>query len=141
MHGVTMKTGKHNLIFALKPPRCTILTACLQNALSQETNIFSVSQKFSRILWKTNLHCRVNNNPVFLPALNHTNPAHILPSYFVKILMSTPSYATKLLAFIFPAQILYSVSPPTRITNPSHITLLYHQSNNSVTSNNYETPP
>ena len=41
----------------------------------------------------------------------------ILPSYFVKILTSTPSYAKNFLSFIFPAQILNAfISPPTRIT-------------------------
>jgi len=87
----------------------------------------------------TNIHCPVNNNPVLLPSLNHTSPAHILPSYFLKILTSTPSYVKKPLLFIFPAHILCAlISSPSLITNPGHLIFLYYHTNNSVTSNNYE---
>ena len=73
-------------------------------------------QEIPLILWNPNVHYRTHKSSSCIPILTHTNPNHVLCSYFLIIhfniiFPSTPRYFKRSLSFKFPHQNSVCISP------------------------------
>ena len=53
-----------------------LLTYSMQQSPSSEANLFSASQEIPRILWKPNIHYRINKFPPPVRILSQLDPVH-----------------------------------------------------------------
>jgi hypothetical protein len=84
----------------------------------------STSQKIHSILWQTNVHCRVHNNPALVLILSQINlvqpPSHFFKIYFLNIiLLSTPSFEV-----VSYPQIPHQCASPLSPTRQCHAHLI-----------------
>jgi len=63
----------------------------------------SASQQKLRILWKSDIHCRIHNSPPPVPILSHINPIHPFSSYLFKILKLCSHLRLGLPRVLFPS--------------------------------------
>jgi len=57
----------------------------MQQSNSPEACSSPASPEISRILWNTNVHHRVHNNPAIIPVLSQINKFHLSPAYLYYI--------------------------------------------------------
>jgi hypothetical protein len=118
LHGKTKKliifiTGLHN-----KPQGCgaSIVSAAglfttkkkkrtnsTKQSPSWETNISSARQEIFRILRNLQVHCLFHKSPPLVHVLSQINPAHKIPSYFLKVhfrILSSTLSSSQVVSFL-----------------------------------------
>jgi len=95
----------------------------------EANNSHSASQEIPHLLCNPQVHYRVHTSPPPDSILSQMNPVHILTSYLISFLISSPHLSLFLWNCLFPsrlpAKILHAfVIYPMRSTCPTHFTLL-----------------
>ena len=94
-----------------------LLTYCLEQSPSWETNRISASQEIPRILWNPNVHYRVHNCPPPVPILSRLDPVQPPhPTFWTFILilsfLLSLGFPSGLFPSGLPTKTLYSISSP-----------------------------
>ena len=112
-------------------------TYSMRHSPPWETNRFSASQEFPRILWNPKVYYRIHKYPPPVPILSQLDPVHTPTSHFLKIplniiLPSTRGSPKWSLTLRFPCQNPIYASPLPRtcyMSRPSHSSRFYHPNN------------
>ena len=102
----------------------------MQQIPSWETNRFSATQEFPRLLWNPKVHYRIHKSPQPIPNLIRIDPVHIPTSHLLQINLnivfpSTPWSSNSFFHSVFSTRTLYtSLVSPTRATFPALFILL-----------------
>jgi hypothetical protein len=93
--------------------------------LSWETKISSASQEIPRILYNSEVHCRIHKSPPLVRILSHTNPLHATHSISWRFILSHLRLGFP--SCLFPCQTKYlytTLFPLTHATCLAKLTLL-----------------